>query len=265
MIRYFTLILILLGVITALVVVNKSMESNSSSNNNNTPADCFICNIFRFCFPPPRDILVEEEQRFLDHKPPSVLQTTTTTTTQQPLPPPVPPNTTTPLMNIDDDDDDDDVEKTELDFTNADYRGFIFATHEDHGFLLLHCTRKKKKPHHFQLPGGHVDTFEFTEAKAKTNNVKDQLLLAGKLGAARELYEETGLDIRESLDRIRPTKLYQGDKKHKLPNEYKGRLFYSVSLRDDDFLTAEQLSSSQAAFLQRPLGANPPDLQACTF
>jgi len=51
-----------------------------------------------------------------------------------------------------------------LDYRNADYRGFVFAVHEQHGLMLLHCTRKAKKGPHFQLPGGHVDDFEFEEA-----------------------------------------------------------------------------------------------------
>ena len=55
-----------------------------------------------------------------------------------------------------------------IDYRNIDYRGFIFVVHESHGLMLLHCTRKKKKGPHFQLPGGHIDDFEF-EAAAKTS------------------------------------------------------------------------------------------------
>lgn len=46
----------------------------------------------------------------------------------------------------------------------VDYRAFLIAVHEKHGLLLLHCTRKKSKGPHWQLPGGHVDDFEFKEA-----------------------------------------------------------------------------------------------------
>jgi 8-oxo-dGTP pyrophosphatase MutT (NUDIX family) len=47
------------------------------------------------------------------------------------------------------------------DYKRVDYRGFVFAIHEAHGLLLLHCTRKPKKGPHYQLPGGHVDDYEF--------------------------------------------------------------------------------------------------------
>ena len=50
------------------------------------------------------------------------------------------------------------------DFRKKDYRGFIFLVHQDHGLMLLHCTRKKNKPPHWQLPGGHVDEHEFVTA-----------------------------------------------------------------------------------------------------
>ena len=158
----------------------------------------------------------------------------------------------------------EDYEKTNMDFATADYRGFVFAIHPDHGYMLLHCTRKKKKPNHFQLPGGHIDDFEFKEAAKVTSDPLHQLLLAGKMGAARELFEETSLDIRNSLERLVPTKLYKKEKKDKLSNEYKNRLFYTLKLRDDDFLTGDKMSISDAAFLQKAMGAQPPNLKVCS-
>ena len=53
---------------------------------------------------------------------------------------------------------------TSIDYRNIDYRGFIFVVHEQHDLMLLHCTRKPKKGPHFQLPGGHIDDFEFEAA-----------------------------------------------------------------------------------------------------
>ena len=55
-------------------------------------------------------------------------------------------------------------EKVLVDYRNNDYRGFIFLVHEEFGLLLLHCTRKKNKPPHWQLPGGHIDENEFVWA-----------------------------------------------------------------------------------------------------
>lgn len=87
-------------------------------------------------------------------------------------------------------------------YIKDDYKAFIFAIHPEHGMLLLHCTRKKKKPPHFQVPGGHVDAEDFEHA---SSTVKDHgtniLLQACKIGAARELFEETGIDVRSALAR----------------------------------------------------------------
>jgi 8-oxo-dGTP pyrophosphatase MutT (NUDIX family) len=51
-----------------------------------------------------------------------------------------------------------------VDYKSVDYRGFVFVVHHAHGMMLLRCTRKKNKPHHWQLPGGHIDKTEFVEA-----------------------------------------------------------------------------------------------------
>jgi hypothetical protein len=87
-------------------------------------------------------------------------------------------------------------------FLKEDYRAFIFATHPLHGILLLHCTRKKNKGPHFQAPGGHIDKEDFDDAVSTTSNEGPAILLqACKIGAARELYEETGIDVRSELNR----------------------------------------------------------------
>jgi 8-oxo-dGTP pyrophosphatase MutT (NUDIX family) len=50
-----------------------------------------------------------------------------------------------------------------VDYATNDYRGFIFVVHETLGLMLLHCTRKKSKGPHWQLPGGHIDDHEFLQ------------------------------------------------------------------------------------------------------
>jgi len=152
---------------------------------------------------------------------------TVSTTTATPRPAPAP--TTKSMAN----------NPVLVDYKNEDYRGFILVQHEQYGLMMLRCTRKKSKPPHWQLPGGHVDDFEFVQAAAATNNGdrSSQLLHAGQQGAARELFEETGIDIRNQLDRLQPADLHRETKKKDkfLSNEYKHRLFYTVTLTDDDF------------------------------
>ena len=90
-------------------------------------------------------------------------------------------------------------------FLKDDYRAFIFAMHPLYGILLLRCTRKKNKGPHFQAPGGHIDKEDFERAVSNAQGDSNQgsaiLMQACKIGAARELFEETGMDIRSDLDR----------------------------------------------------------------
>lgn len=54
--------------------------------------------------------------------------------------------------------------KVLINYKQNDYRGFIFIVHDVHGLVLLRCLRKKDKPPHWQVPGGHVDEPEFITA-----------------------------------------------------------------------------------------------------
>lgn len=69
------------------------------------------------------------------------------------------------------------------------------------------------------------------------------LVLACKIGAARELYEETGIDLRNNLDRLQPVQLRQGNNKKEEDNTngltcvLKHRLFFKICLTNDDFVT----------------------------
>lgn len=133
-----------------------------------------------------------------------------------------------------------------VDYKNNDYRGFVFVVHENHGMMLLHCTRKRKKGPHFQLPGGHVDEHEFVSAAQGGGNAKTQLMEAARAGAARELFEETGMDVRASLERLQPAPLRregaQSDKE--LDCELKKRLYFFLSVTDDDFWIKDKHDAS---------------------
>jgi 8-oxo-dGTP pyrophosphatase MutT (NUDIX family) len=122
-----------------------------------------------------------------------------------------------------------------VDYKNKDWRGFLFVIHESHGLLLLYCTRKTSKGPHFQTPGGHVDEIEFLNAARVTSSPDSHLLQAAMAGAVRELYEETGMDMRKSLHRIEPVQLYTTKKGDTLDNEYKSRLFFKLVVNDADF------------------------------
>lgn len=84
----------------------------------------------------------------------------------------------------------------------------------------------------------------FNESTAKTcgGDPKNQLLEAAKAGAARELWEETGIDVRASLERLQPAALKASDTATELSCELKKRLFFFLAAKDDDFLSSNSTS-----------------------
>jgi 8-oxo-dGTP pyrophosphatase MutT (NUDIX family) len=160
------------------------------------------------------------------------------------------------------------------DYTKDDYRAFLFAQHPVHGLLLLYCSRKKKKSPHFQAPGGHVDNADFHIASGRiksgkrdinTSSSHPLLVLACKIGAARELYEETGIDLRNSLNRLQPIPLRDADsnnvneKDDDLTCRFKHRLFFKICLTDADFVT-EGFDSKMGLGLSQSMNTDPPKL-----
>ena len=77
----------------------------------------------------------------------------------------------------------------------------------------------------------------------KSSDENQQLLLACRSGAARELFEETGIDMRGQLDRLEPAPLRKDPQMDEdgsrflLSNELKHRLFYFLPVTDNDFAT----------------------------
>jgi len=171
-----------------------------------------------------------------------------------PLDTPVSQNETRKEVAESVDEDATKEETTDFDYKQADYRAFMFCIHEDFGIVLLHCTRKRKKGHHFQLPGGHVDVAEFiSAAKKNCESPQQQLLLAAKMAAAREMWEETGINVMNELDRLQPAPLRSsssvGEDRDKngeeniekkssnlLSCEHKHRIFFFLLLDDHDFV-----------------------------
>jgi len=181
-----------------------------------------------------------------------------------------------------------------FDFKDTDYRSFIFVIHEDFGLMMLYCTHKRQKGPHFQLPGGHVDEAEFIStcksrfgsvvkkykyltsayalARKNFSNPKEHLLFAAKKAAARELFEETGLDFRNELARLEPAHL--AAKPHKpslLTNEFHHRIFFVIHVDDHDFVmlkvsngplivgcvTLDEITNLNDAFLNYQNGETP--------
>ncbi len=169
------------------------------------------------------------------------------------------------------------MEDLDQDYSNDDYRAFLFAQHPVHGLLLLYCSRKKKKSPHFQAPGGHVDNADFHIASGRIKSGKQDnsidntgsshplLVLACKIGVARELYEETGIDLRNRLDRLQPVPLRDGDsnkvneKDDDLTCRFKHRLFFKICLTDADFVT-EGFDSKMGLGLSQSMNTDPPKL-----
>jgi len=129
-----------------------------------------------------------------------------------------------------------------VNYFGSDYRGFAFVVHNEHGLLLLFCSRKKNKSPHYQLAGGHIDGPEFLEAAKTSQDSHTQLLLAAQMGTARELFEETGMDLRDQLHRLEPAALRSEEKTNKngefiLTCEHHKRLYFFLQVTDEDFPT----------------------------
>lgn len=143
-----------------------------------------------------------------------------------------------------------------IDTQKHKYRAFVFVVHQTHGLLLLHCTRKASKGPHFQLPGGHVDDADFWEAaRQQSQDAQLQLLVAAQIGASRELWEETGIDIRnDAMLRLEPASLrvgtvHTGNDDFILPCENKKRLYFFLQVTDSDFCSDGNTSPMPDTFM----------------
>ncbi|CAJ1960133.1 unnamed protein product [Cylindrotheca closterium] len=133
-----------------------------------------------------------------------------------------------------------DLKIVEKVLETSDLRGFGILIHREHGLVMLQCSKPKKgKPvPHFQIPGGHVDKFEIEEQQKKQpSNPWAPIYEAAKRGCVREIWEETGMDLRESLDRVRPLWLGAIKTNKGMRNEHKDRIFFVLEVSDSDFLT----------------------------
>ena len=143
--------------------------------------------------------------------------------------------------------------QTHIDVSKKDYRAFCLLIHRKQGAVLLHCTRKKRKPPHYQLPGGHVDGYEFKQVTKSISNfvTQEQLYYASRIGCAREVYEETGIDFRNRLEEFLPMVLYNNAagnfRNETLINEYKSRIFFVCEVFDEDFPRAVRVNAKESS------------------
>lgn len=81
----------------------------------------------------------------------------------------------------------------------------------------------------------------FLLSAEKSGHEKIQLQIAAREAAARQLYEKTGINVRKSLERMKPAVLRlhapdTKDGKMMLKNEQGNRLYYFLQVTDEDFV-----------------------------
>lgn len=118
-------------------------------------------------------------------------------------------------------------------------RAFVVVKHNEYGLLILEACKKRKGGRHFQLPGGHVDAHE----------VQNYGEVEGcRIAAARELYEETGMDFRDRLYRLSAAELEGlGPEAGKL--HLSGRRYWKLDISNAD--SVHELSSQEPSAAMR--------------
>ncbi|KNC86109.1 hypothetical protein SARC_01725 [Sphaeroforma arctica JP610] len=103
-----------------------------------------------------------------------------------------------------------------------DARGFAYVFHPRLGLLVLRAF-KKRKGTHFQIPGGNVDRRDWGPQGTKT------LTEAVVTGVTRELFEETGLEFRNTPERVNIVRLSDGSLL-----AMKDRYYVVIVINDED-------------------------------
>ncbi len=86
----------------------------------------------------------------------------------------------------------------------------------------------------------------YRAVKKHSEGTKEQILLeACKLGAARELYEETGIDIRDQLNRLEPATITTNGLECMLKN----KCYFHLQLNDKDFVSPVSVSRNSCFVL----------------
>jgi hypothetical protein len=98
-------------------------------------------------------------------------------------------------------------------------------------------------------------------AGTRSGHCKMQLQLAAREGAARHLFDQTGIDARGDLDRLQPAVLHldppvdAGNGMKLLKNEFNRRLYYFYQASTEDFVNDTEDENSEK-ILVKPEGEN---------
>jgi 8-oxo-dGTP pyrophosphatase MutT (NUDIX family) len=120
--------------------------------------------------------------------------------------------------------------------------------------MLLRCMDSPR----FAIPGGKLEEDEFLRAAKLSGSDKVQLQIAAREGAARQLYEATGIDVRGHLERLKPAVLQINPVAdatgHKLlKNEHENSLFYFLQVAEEDFQPTQAMADQDGSSLVPPL------------
>ena len=113
-----------------------------------------------------------------------------------------------------------------------------FIVHVDHGFIINshNINDAKKKDRSSYVYGGDIDLNEFLAAvRACRADTRARLLTAAKLAATRHVFQQTGIDTRDHIERLRPCEIQSDNDVKGLNCELKGVLYFCLFVNDDDF------------------------------
>lgn len=136
-----------------------------------------------------------------------------------------------------------------VDYQTQEYQGMVFVVHETRGMLLLNQhsafldnnTDSQEPSETINIPGGSVIEKEYLAAAQQSGHSKMQLQLAARQGAARHLFQSTGIDMRSHLQRLTPAIIHSNPPVDEnglkyLKNEHENKLFFFLQVSDADLI-----------------------------
>jgi hypothetical protein len=128
-----------------------------------------------------------------------------------------------------------------VDYKSADFQAMVFVVHRTRGMLLLQGSKASSLNSRNNVPGGAIIEEEFLDAAKQSGSPQVQLQIAARIAAARQLFETTGLDIRQQANRFKPAVLNVNPPMDPvrgfqyLRNENENKLYYFLQVDEDDF------------------------------